>query len=418
MDFSLDYDEEQEKFAKEVRAWIDENVPEDLALPWDSRDLLQEEWEKRRKIARKLGEKWWLYPDSPRQYGGGGLNAARTTVINREFAERILGVPPYYTNVMAVPGILAYGTEEQKRRFLTPIFKGEVITWQLFTEPEAGTDEANQHTNAVRDERDKEYFIVNGSKIFVGCLHSSPEETWLWLLARCDLAAPRHGNLAMFYIPATLPGITIQLLDLFTSASLSESTVSATQPGDKNSVFLDDVRIHKSYLIGEEREGWKVTTASLAVEHGDMSGPGGGEGGARDVASNSLVEKFLSRCKNDPNVVKRLRENPQLVDSVVNIYIGAEIQRLLSVRNAWLPGSGARIPHSGPQLALYSKMFGTRLIADMAKVLGPYALTDDAEWGLDSSIFELGQRGGLCLAPGGTPEALKILMSRALGIGR
>jgi hypothetical protein len=66
----------------------------------------------------------------------------------------------------------------------------------------------------------------------------------------------------------------------------------------------------------------------------------------------------------------------------------------------------------------YSKMYGARIIADMAKVLGPYALTDDDEWGLDESIFEVGQRGGLCLAPGGTPEATKIIMSRLLGIGR
>jgi hypothetical protein len=112
--------------------------------------------------------------------------------------------------------------------------------------------------------------------------------------------------------------------------------------------------------------------------------------------------------------VKRLRENPQLLDSVVDVYICAQIERLFSMRNA----AGAGGPYAGPQLSIYQKMFASRLIADLAKVLGPYALTDDAQWGLDDAIFEVAQRGGVAFAPGGTPEALKIIMSRALAIGR
>ena len=126
------------------------------------------------------------------------------------------------------------------------------------------------------------------------------------------------------------------------------------------------------------------------------------------------MDKFLEQCKNNSNVVKRLTENPKLVDSVIDIYIGAEIERLLAIKNTG--GKGGR--SGGPRLQLYSKMFGARLVADMANVLGPYAFTDDAEWGLDEGIFEVSQRSGICLAPGGTPEALKIVISRALAIGR
>ena len=106
------------------------------------------------------------------------------------------------------------------------------------------------------------------------------------------------------------------------------------------------------------------------------------------------------------------------MDSVVDIHIGIQIERLFSIRNAWLALGQEPIPYTGPQMALYSKMYGTRFIADVAKVLGPYALTDDEEWSLDDNIFEVGQRAGVCVASGGTPEALKIGMSRALGIGR
>ena len=115
---------------------------------------------------------------------------------------------------------------------------------------------------------------------------------------------------------------------------------------------------------------------------------------------------------------KRAADIQGRLDSMVDIYIGAQIERLLSTRNAWLPYSGKRTPYAGPQLQLYSKMFGARLVTDMARVLGPYTLTDDTEWGMDGGIFEVTQRSGVCFAPAGTPEALKIIISRALRIGR
>jgi alkylation response protein AidB-like acyl-CoA dehydrogenase len=330
-------------------------------------------------------------------------------------AERHLSLPPFYdSGRLAAPAVFACGTEEQKKRFLPPILKGEVVTWQLFTEPEAGTDEANQQTNALRHVRDREYFIVNGQKIFVGALYSPPGQ--FLLLTRSDLEAPRHQNLAMFLAPADLPGITIQPLDLFPSGTFGQICGPAADgaPGVKHSVFFDDVRIHESYLIGGDKDGWRVTTATLTVEHGDRAGVAG----ASPEPKNLVVESFLEQCKNNRRVVKRLRENPELVDNVVNVYIGAQIERLLALRNAWLPHSGKRAPYAGPQLAVYQKMFGGRLTGDVAKVLGPYALTDDSRWGLAEDIFEVAERAGLCFAPGGTPEALKIVISRALGIGR
>ena len=410
MDFSLEYTKEQEEFAEEVRAWLDENVPKGLVSPRDPLKVSDEEWQKRREFARKLGEKGWLYPGYPCQYGGGGLDAADSIVVRRELADIRLGSPPYYVNALAVPAILVCGTEEQKKRFLPPIFRDGAVVWQLFTEPEAGTDEANQQTNALRYHREGEYFIVNGQKIFVGGIHFSPD--YLWLLTRSDLEAPRHQNLATFIAPGNLPGITIIPLDLFPSGTFASTSgqTPLNAPGVKNQVFFDDVKIHQSYLIGGEREGWKTTTVTLDVEHGATVGEGGG--GA--IPRNVVVEKFLSQCKSNPNVVKRLRGNPQLIDSVVDIYITAQIQRLFAIRN--MAGKGGR--YGGPQLQVHSKIGGARLIAYMAEVLGPYALTDDTEWGLDEDIFEVGQRNGVCFAPGGTPEALKIVISRALRIGR
>ena len=409
MDFSLEleYSKEHEEFAKEVREWLEENVPKDLVSPRDPLKASYEQWQQRREIGRKLGKKGWLYPGYPREYGGGGLDAEHRVILMRELAKRHLGLPPYHDSggVLGAPAIMACGTEEQKKRLLPPICTGEALTWQLFTEPEAGTDEANQQTNALRSVRDKDHFIINGGKIFVGGMYAPPEQ--FLLLTRSDLEAPRHQNLAMFIAPANLPGITIIPLDLFVPAMFTLISGEAVDSADgiKYQVFFDDVRIHESCLIGGERDGWRVATATLEVEHG---------GGGAMIRRNMPAEKFLKQCKSNPNVVRRLRENPHLLDTVVNVYTDAQIERLFAMRNA----CGVGGPYTGPQLQIHSKNFGTRIIADMAKVLGPYTLTDDPEWGLEEDVFEVTQRGGICLAPGGTPEALKIVMSRALAIGR
>jgi len=410
MDFSVEfeYTKEQKEFDKEVREWLEKNVPKDSVSPRDPLKQSYEQWQRRRELGRKLGKRGWLYPGYSRDYGGGGLDADHRFILMQALAERHLGLPPYHDSggVLGAPAILACGTEEQKKKLLPPICSGEACTWQLFTEPEAGTDEANQQTNALRHVRDKDHFIVNGGKIFVGGVYPPPEQ--FLLLTRSDPEAPRHQNLAMFIAPASLPGITITPLDLFVPAmfALISGQVVDSADGVKYQVFFDDVRIHESCLIGADGDGWKVASATLEVEHGGGSG--------RGVPRNILVEKFLAQCKRNPNIVKRLRENPQLLDSVVNVYVGAQIERLFATRNA----AGVGGHYAGPQLQVYIKMFAARFIADMAKVLGPYSLTDDDEWGLDEDIFEVGQRGGVCFAPGGTPEALKIVMSRALAIGR
>jgi len=405
MDFSTDYTREQEEFAREVGAWLDENLPDDIEHVRDAQKMSYEQFHKRRNFARKLGEKGWLYPGYPREYGGGGMDGARSVVITDELAKRNHSLPIIddWTTLTA-PAILACATEEQKKRYLPPMLAGNALTWQLMTEPEAGTDEANQQTNALRHVRDGEYFIINGQKIFVGGLHPPPEQ--FYLLTRSDKEAPRHENLSSFIIPATLPGISIQPLDLFplTTFTGAWGPTGATQEAVKNSVFFDDVRVHESCLIGQEGDGWKVTQATFAVEHG---------GGGR-ISRNYLSEKFFEQCRQNPNIVKRLREHPYLLDKAVDVYLYTEIVRLLSIRNAGGKGGA----YGGPHLAMHQKLGGGKYINDMVEVFGPYSFTDEDEWRLDDGIFEIAQRNGIAMAPGGTPEAMKIIVSRALAIGR
>ncbi len=431
MDFSpteSEYTEEQKEFAEEVQKWLDENVPEGMVFPRDPLKVSDEQFQKRRELARRAARKGWLYPNYPREYGGGGLDMAHSIVIRNEVAKRGITLQPFHNAGagMGIPAILACATEEQKKRHLSLIISDGAMTWELFTEPEAGSDEANQQTNALRSVREGDHFIINGGKIFVGGIYAPPD--LFLLLTRSDLKAPRHENLSMFLAPANLPGISIVPLDLFVPGPFGTVSGQSTAGADgiKYQVFFDDVRIHESCLIGKEGDGWRVANAALEVEHGGGGGAeasdreaGGGRGraGGRFFGGSQqsyIVQRFLDQCKNNPNIARRIRENPQLLDSVVNVYIEAEKERLFSLRNAG--GMGGR--YGGTHSQLYSKKFSITLITEMARVLGPYAMTSDDEWGLDESLFEVGQRGALCLAPLGTPEVLKIVISRAIAIGR
>ncbi len=431
MEFSFESTGEHDEFAEEVRAWLNENVPPDMKPIRDPLKMSHEQWAMRRDIKRKLGAKGWLYPGYDRKYGGGGLDAGSGGVIAGELAKRGVGAQPIQEWAGgAVAGIMVCATEEQKLRFLPTIFGGETTTWQLFTEPEAGTDVANQQIRALRYTRDGEYFIVNGQKIFVGGTHPPTPEQF-YLLSRSDLDAPRHENLSCFLCPADLPGVTIQPLNLFTPVPLpfGNGITGANLEANKNTVFFDNVKIHESCLIGAEGDGWKVAMATLTGEHGGVSHaparaprprqrpapakpPQDGEKATGPV--NHIAKEFLEQCKNNPHIVKRLKEDPQLINNVVNAYIYAQTERAFKLRDAGGMGGA----YGGPQSMVYQKQHGTRFITDMAAVLGPYTMTDDEEWAPSNGFFEVGQRCGVCLAPAGTPEALKIVISRALAIGR
>ena len=400
MDFSLEYSKEQEEFAYQVRAWADSNIPQDYTFPADPAKLSYEQYQMQREVGRKLGEKGWLVPMFPKEYGGGGLSLDMDVVLEQELYKYGMEIPPYYDLglMLAAPAVLTLGTEEQKKNFLPPMLMGDVVTWQLFTEPEAGSDLANVKTTAIREGN---HFVINGQKMFVGGMYE-PEQ--FWLLARTDPDAPRHKNLGMFIVPSDLPGITVNPINLLSPGDIRISSSAGT----KNMVFLDNVNVPQFHLIGGETDGWMVANTTLEVEHGNIG----------SITGNRVADKFLDQCKTNPYILKRFRENPQLIDEVIDIYIGCQIERLFVLRNFWL--RYAREPHSyeGNQTSLYGKEFNFKLSSAILNVLGPYALTNDPQCKLEE-IFEVQQRVGIAAhIPGGTAEIQKVQMARRLGIGR
>ena len=400
MDFEPTYTPEQEEFRQEVRDWLAENVSPDIAHPPDSINITEEQYQLRRGLGRKLGEKGWLWATAPEEYGGGGLSLDHAVVIEEEVDSYGLTIPPYYDSGGRLGGasIMVWGTEEQKQTFLPPIFRGEVRTWQLLTEPEAGSDLANAKMSA---DRDGDEYVINGQKIYVG---SSLGCDYMWTITCTDNEAPRHQNLGWFMIPADLPGITIQPMELLISGG-----ESGAGSGVKNTVFFDNVRVPAFNLIGGENEGWKVATTHLELEHGT---------GGR-IGRNWLVDHLFEYCRENQRNGQPLTKDPDVRDKLIDVYIEAEIARLFNLRNYWMRHSKAEITYEGPQASYWRKMSGLRMSQSILDILGPSALTFDPQWGAAEGHMEAHQRSAIvAIHPGGTADIQKLIMARRIGIGR
>lgn len=400
MNFELEYNKEQQDFRKEVVEWMDKNIPEGLVLPEDPSDLTYEMYQMQRKLGRRLGAKGWLRPLYPKEYGGGELNLDKCIIIEEEMNKRGLSLPPYYDSGGQNGGAatLVWGTEEQKKTFVTPICKGERRSWQLLTEPEAGSDLANVQTLAVRD---GDEYVINGQKTFIGCNHGAD---WFWMICRTSTTAPRHENLSWFWLPADLHGITIQAMELF--AAHGEAGFGS---GIKNDIFFDNVRVPAFNLVGGENQGWRVAGTHLALEHG----------GRGSLVRMALVDKLLDYCKNTQRDGRPLSKDPDVRDLLVDVYIEAEILRLLGLRNFWQTCSRQPQSYEGSQFSYMRKMAGPRIAMAIQRILGPYALTNDPQWDPTKGSFELQQKSSIvALHPGGTADIQRIRMSRMIGIGR
>jgi alkylation response protein AidB-like acyl-CoA dehydrogenase len=150
MDFTIQYTREQEDFRKEVRDWLEQNAryPSELGdIPPETDHYTDEMKQWGLDFTRKLGEKGWLFPLWDKEYGGGGLTADHDIII-REELDRYT-VPEVGKGDLQAGSIAVHGTDEQKKRFLSPILRGEAVCWQLFTEPNVGSDLASLQTQAI-----------------------------------------------------------------------------------------------------------------------------------------------------------------------------------------------------------------------------------------------------------------------------
>ena len=251
------------------------------------------------------GLAWVHYPE-----GHGGLGLPQSLQAGVEAAFRAAGAPdnrPHTNGIglgMAAPTILAFGTDEQKDRFLRPLWTGEEIWCQLFSEPGAGSDLANVATRAVRD-GDK--WVVNGQKVWTSGAHNAQLAI---LVARTDPEQPKHRGLTYFLCDMTDPGVDVRPLRQITGEA------------EFNEVFLTDVRIPDAQRLGAEGDGWRVANATLNNERVAI----GGRAAPREAGMIGIVAQTW---RDRPEL-----RTPELHDRLVRLWVETEVTRLTGVRLA------------------------------------------------------------------------------------
>jgi alkylation response protein AidB-like acyl-CoA dehydrogenase len=321
-------------------------------------------------------------------------------ILEEELDRYGLHLPPYYDSGGRLGGasIYVWGSEEQKQAFLPNIFRGAWRTWQLLSEPNAGSDLAGVQTRAIRD---GDEYVINGQKIYIGSLHGCE---MMWTIVVTDPSQPRHENLGWLLIPYDTPGVTVRPMELLTAGG-----EGGASPGLKFTVFFDNARVPAFNLVGGENNGWRVATTHLELEHG-----GGGM-----IRRNKVVERFIEYCTTTKLNGEALSKDPDVREAMTDVYIKNEIVRLFGLRTYWLSHAHKPRSYEGPQLSYTRKTNALDVAETILRALGPYALTKDAEWGPLNGLLEVNQRAAVVgLHPGGTTDIQKVIMSRRIGIGR
>ena len=243
MDF--DFTPEEQAFRAEVRDFLTENLP-----PRAERGRgFMGEW------LSKVREKRWVGFSWPKEYGGGAGSLIEQAILKEEMA--LAGAPALGTSFMGLawvgPGIIQYGTDEQKQRFIPDILDSKVNWCTGYSEPNHGSDLAAIQTKA---ERVGDHYVVNGQKIWTT---GAPWADWIILLTRTEFEVERkHDGITCLLVPMDSPGIEVRPIE--------------NMAGDRHfaEVFFTDVHVPVENRLGEEGKGWAVTISALANERSSI----------------------------------------------------------------------------------------------------------------------------------------------------
>ena len=381
---------EDEAFRAEVRAFL-----ETAAADAPSGDLTPENRPRLIAWQKRLIARGYAARTVPRAYGGYGAapDPLKARIIREEFARA--GAPAGLGGQgvsMLVPTLLRLGDEAQKRALIPPTLTGEMLWCQGYSEPGSGSDLASLRTTA-REEGEE--FVINGQKIWTSTAHVAD---MMFLLARTEPDAPRHGGLSYLLLSMRTPGITVRPLK------------TMTERAEFNEVFFDEVRTPRSQIVGARGQGWSVANATLGFERDMLGSPDAAEGRLAELTR--LLQE--TRTGGAP-----LIEDPILLDRLMRLSARAMAMRCNALRLTTLGDKG-----EPPGLAgLVVKLAGCELNHQIAALAldalgedgllygeGP-RLVADGVWP-QRHMFDLG-----LIIGGGTAQIQKnIIAERGLGM--
>jgi alkylation response protein AidB-like acyl-CoA dehydrogenase len=305
-----------EELREQVRAFLAEHDPREMP----KQDFLNARFD--------AGLAWVHYPEG---LGGLGLSRSLQQIVDAEFAA--VGSPGHDAERnaiglgMAAPTILAYGTDEQQKRWLRELWTGREIWCQLFSEPGAGSDLAALATRAVRD---GDHWVATGQKVWTSLAQVARRGL---LLARSDPDVPKHQGLTYFSVDMTDPGVEVRPLRQITGEA------------EFNEVFLTEVRIPDADRIGPVGEGWKVANATLMSERVNI---GASQAAPRE---SGAIGPVAATWRNRPEL-----RTPGLHDRLLKLWTDAEVARLAAERMRQQLAAGKPGPEGSAAKLVFARL--------------------------------------------------------------
>ena len=346
----LNYTAEETAFREEVRAFLQEKLPKDLAQKVRQRKELtkadMEGWH------ATLNQKGWLAPNWPKEYGGAEWNAVQKHIFEEECARA--GAPrivPFGLSMLA-PVLIKLGSQQQKDHYLPRILNGDDWWCQGYSEPGAGSDLASLKTRAVRE---GDHYIVNGQKTWTTL---GQHANMIFCLVRTDPEVKQQEGISFLLIDMNSPGIEVRPIILLDGVH------------EVNEVFFDNVKVPVENLVGEENKGWTYAKYLLTHERTGIAGVGFSQAGLESVKRIARAESANGRP---------LIENPHFAARLAR----AEIDLMaLATSNLRIISQAAAGQAPGVESSML-KVKGTIIrqeINDLARrAVGPYAMPFPSE---------------------------------------
>ncbi len=275
-----------------------------------------------RRARYDAGLAWVHFPVG---FGGLGMRPDLNRHIDRRFREAGAAAtdPTTFFMALAGPTIVTHGSDEQKRRFLRPMFTGEEKWCQLFSEPGAGSDFAGLACRAIRD---GDEWIVNGQKVWNTLAHLAD---WGMLVTRSDPDLPKHKGMTYFALDMHSEGVEVRPLRQITGEA------------EFNEVYMTDARLPDANRIGAEGEGWRASLTTLMNERSAIGGGSAGGGKPRrGGAANDAIAVW--------NAIDESERTGARKDELMRLWVRGEVGRLTNVRAA----EAARAGNPGPEMSI------------------------------------------------------------------
>jgi 3-oxocholest-4-en-26-oyl-CoA dehydrogenase alpha subunit len=347
-DMIIDYTDQQKALRKELRTYFAKLIKPEYREPLraaEGGDLYK-------GLIRQMGRDGWLALGWPKEYGGRGATDTEQLMF---FEEALMaGAPvPFVTLNTVGPALIQYGSEEMKQQFLPGIAAGETHFCIGYSEAEAGTDLAALNTSAIPDPEDPDYYIINGAKVFTS---SAEAADYVWLAVRTTPDS-RHKGVSMIIVDTALAGF-------------SYSPIHTVGGVRTNMTYYDNVRVHKSMMVGEPDKGWGLIMSQLNHERVGLAAWG--------IHGWKLYSRALDWARSASTQAHSLGQRPiddtRIQGNLAEVLARLEAMRVMNARMAWDLEKG----NMNPALASALKVFSTEGLIEVVRLLmeciGPSSL--------------------------------------------